>query len=55
MVWARYEPAWNFDAKVVEGEGHEMVKVQKEAGHCHFLQMKNTSNHCPYGLHDSKL
>ena len=32
-VCAYHEPAWNFDAKFANGEGHEMANVQKATGH----------------------
>ena len=33
-----HEPAWHLDAKFVDGQGHEMVNVQKAIGHGHFLR-----------------
>ena len=43
-----HEPACHFDAKFVNGEGHEMANVQKVTGHGHFLEMKNSANYCYY-------
>ena len=40
-VSAYHEPAWHFDAKFVDGQGHEMANVQKATGHGHFLEMMN--------------
>ena len=45
-VSAYHEPAWHFDAKFVDGQGHEMANVQKATDH--FLEMKNSAYHCPY-------
>ena len=50
-VSAYHEPAWHFDAKFVDKQGHARVNVQKAYGHGQFLEMKN----CPYGLIDNKL
>ena len=36
-VSAYHEPAWHFDAKFVDGQGHEMANVHKATGHGHFL------------------
>ena len=47
-VSAYHEPAWHFDAKFVNGRGHEMANVQKATGHGHFVEMKNSAYHCPY-------
>ena len=47
-VSAYHKPAWHFDAKFVDGQGHEMANVQKATGHGHFLEMKNSAYHCPY-------
>ena len=43
-----HEPAWHFDAKFVDGQGHEMANIQKATGHGHFLEMKNSAYHWPY-------
>ena len=42
-----HEPVWHFDAKFVDGQGHEMANVQKAPGHGHFLEMKYSAYHCP--------
>ena len=34
-VSAYHEPAWHFDAKFFNCEGHKMTKVQKATGHGH--------------------
>ena len=49
-VGAYHEPAWHFDAKFFVGQGHEMANVQKATGDGHFLELKNSVYHCPYGL-----
>ena len=38
-VSAYHEPAWHFDAKFVNGQGHERANVQKATAHGHFLEM----------------
>ena len=43
-----HEPACDFDAKVVDGEGNEMPNVQRATGHGHILEMKNSAYLCPY-------
>ena len=50
-----HEPAWHFDAKFVDGQGHEMANVEKATGHGHFLEMKNSAYHCPYDLASNKV
>ena len=35
-VTAYHEPAWNFDAKFDNGQGHVRANVQKTPGHGHF-------------------
>ena len=40
-VSAYHEPAWHFDIKFANGDGHEMARVQKATDHGHFLGMKN--------------
>ena len=54
-VSAYHKPAWHFDAKFVDGQGHEMANVQKATGHGHFLEIKNSAYHCPYDLASSKV
>ena len=54
-VSAYHEPAWHFDAKFVNGQGHERENVQKATGHGHFLEMKNSAYHCLYDLVDNKV
>ena len=54
-VRAYHEPAWHFDAKFVNGQGHEMANVQKATGHGHFLEMKNSVYHCPYDPASTKV
>ena len=51
-VSAYHKPAWHFDAKFVNGQGHERANVQKATGHgiVYFLEMKNSTYHCPYDL-----
>ena len=44
-----HEPVWHFDAKFVDGKGHEMANILEASGHCHFLEMKNSAYHCPSG------
>ena len=46
---------WHFDAKFINGQGHERANVQKATGHGHFLKMKNLACHCPYDLVDNKV
>ena len=49
------EPAWHFNAKFVNGEGYEMVKVPKETGgHGLLLEMTNSTYYFPYDLASSK-
>ena len=50
-----HEPAWNFNAKFANGEGHEMANVQEASGHGHFLEMKNSAYYCPYDLASNKV
>ena len=52
---AYHEPAWHFDSKFVDGEGHEMANVQKATGHGHCLKMKNSAYHCPYDHASNKV
>ena len=40
---------------VVSGQGHEMANVHKATGNGHFLEMKNSAYHCPYGLASNKV
>ena len=46
-MWERYVVVAHTtntrDILIVNDEGHEMAKVQKESGHDHFLRMKNTA------------
>ena len=50
-VCTYHEPAWHFDAKFIDGQGHEMANAQIAAGHGHFfIEMKNSAYHCPYDL-----
>ena len=37
-VSAYHEPAWHFDAKFVNGKGHEMANVHKATGHGHLFR-----------------
>ena len=46
---------WHFDAKFVNGQGHEMANEQKTTGHGHFLEMTNSAYHCPYDLAGNKV
>ena len=46
-------PAWHFDSKFVDGQGHEMANVRKATGHGH--EMKNSAYHCPYDLASDKV
>ena len=51
-----HEPAWHFDAKFVDGEGHEIANVHKSTGHGHFLEMQNSAyHHCPNYLASNKV
>ena len=50
-----YEPMRHFDAKFVNGKGHEMSNVQKWTGHGHFLEMKISAYHCPYDPVENKV
>ena len=54
-VSAFHKPAWYFDAKFANGEGHEMTNVQKTTGHGNYLE--NSAYYCPYlhGLQDKKV
>ena len=54
-VSAYHEPSWHFDAKFVNGQGHEMANVQKASGHGHFLEMKNSAYDGPYDLASNKV
>ena len=54
-VSAYHKRTWHFDAKFVNGQGHEMVNVQEASGHGHFLEMKNSAYHCPYDLASNKV
>ena len=54
-VSAYHEPAWHFDAKFVNGQGHVKANVQKATGHGNFLEMKNSAYHCPYDHVDNKV
>ena len=54
-VSAYHKPAWNFDAKLVNGQGHIRANVQKAPAHGHFLEMKNSVYHCHYDLVDNKV
>ena len=54
-VSAYHEPSWDFNAKFVNGQGHEMTNVAKPTGHGHFLEMKNSAYHCPYDLASNKV
>ena len=36
-MWEVWE-AWHFDAKFVDGQGHEMANVKKAAGHGYFFR-----------------
>ena len=44
-VSAYHEPAWHFDAKFVDVQGHEMANVLNATGHGYFLEMKNSAYH----------
>ena len=37
-VSAYHGPAWQYDAKFVNGQGHERANVQKATGNGHFLE-----------------
>ena len=54
-VSANHEPAYHFDAKYVDGEGHEIANVQIATGHVYFLEMENSAYHCPYDLASNKV
>ena len=54
-LYAYNEPTCRFDAKFVNGQGHERANVQKATGHGHFLEMKNWAYYCPYDLADNKV
>ena len=43
-----HEPAWYFDAKFVDRQGHVRANVQKATGHGILLEMKNSAYHCPH-------
>ena len=53
-VNAYHEPKWHFDAKFINGEGHEMANVQKATGYGHFLETKNSAYYCPCDLASNK-
>ena len=44
-VSAYHEPAWHFDGKFVNVQGHVRANVYIAAGHGHFLEMKNSAYH----------
>ena len=44
-VSAYNEAALHFDAKFVNGEGHEWENVQRATCYGHFLEMKNSAYH----------
>ena len=54
-ISAYHEPAWYFEAKFVDRQEHTRANVHKAPGHGHFLEMKNTTYHCPYDLIDNKV
>ena len=54
-VCTYHEPAWHFDAKFVNGEGHEMTNVQKATTRGHFVEIKNSAYYCPYDLASTKV
>ena len=54
-VSAYHEPAWYFEGKFVNGQGHVRANVHRAPGHGHFLEMRNSAYHCPYDLVDSKV
>ena len=54
-VSAYHKPAWHFDAKFVNGQGHEMANVQKTTVHGHVLEIKNAAYHCTYDLASNKV
>ena len=54
-VSAYHGHAWHFDAKFVDGQGHEMANLQKATGRGHFLEMKNSAYHCPYDIANNKV
>ena len=54
-VGSYHEPAWHFDAKFVNGQGHEIANVEKATGRGHILEMKNSAYHCPYDLAINKV
>ena len=53
-VSAYHEPAGHFDAKFVDGEGHEMANAQKATGHGHFSETQRTHLHT-YDLASNKV
>ena len=46
-VSAYHEPTWHFDAEFVDRQGHTRANVQKASGQGHFLEIKNSTYHCP--------
>ena len=54
-VSAYHEPAWHFDGKFVNGQGHVRANVQRVPGHGHCLEMKNSAYHCPFDPVDNKV
>ena len=54
-VSAYHEPAWHFDGKFFNGQGHVRANVHTALSHGHFLEMKNSAYHCPYDLVDNKV
>ena len=45
----------NFDAKFVNGQGHEMANVHKATGHGHILEMKSSAYRCPNDLASNRV
>ena len=54
-VSAYHEPAWHFDAKFVDRQGHVRANVQKATGRGHFVEKKNSAYHCPCDLIDNRV
>ena len=54
-VSAYHEPAWHFDGKFGNGQGHVRANIQRAPGHGHFLWIKNSAYHCPYDLVDNNV
>ena len=54
-VNAYHEPAWHFDGKFVNGQGHVRANVHRAPGHGHSLEMKNSAYHCSYDLVNNKV